>query len=156
KQTSFLTPGAQQQYIYNPEPAYPLDKKGWGPRASVDFAATKHTNLHAGASITTLLPNLWLENFLTGGFPVPVQPLITALPGVPVQFSSSVVPTVLPEPFTTSGQPLFPNGDSSRVPANSVIDLQRYQDDLAALTPGHEVQLFAPAVVAQNFKNGYL
>jgi len=99
---------------------------------------------------------LWLQNFVTGGFPLIFQPVVTAKPGVPVPFTDAVVLPVLPEPFTTGGQLLFPNGDSSRVPANTVIDLQRYQDDLAALTPGHEVQLFQPGIIGRNFKNGYL
>ena len=156
KETSFLTPGASQLFVYNPQPVYPLDKNGWGTRVSVDFAATRHTTLHGGTSITTLLPNLWLQNFVTGGFPLTFQPLVTAKPGVPVPFTDAVVPVTLPDPYTTSGQLLFPNGDSSRVPANSVIDLQRYQNDLAALTPGREGQLFAPAVISRSFKNGYL
>ncbi|HSC45369.1 MAG TPA: hypothetical protein VLC94_06045 [Candidatus Acidoferrum sp.] len=155
-ETSFVAPGASQIFIYNPQPVYPLDKNGWGPRVNVDFTAAKHTTLHAGAAITTLLPNLWLQNFVTGGFPLTFQPVITALPGAPVAFSDAVVPLSLPEPFAIGGQPLFANGDSSSVPANTVIDLQRYQNDLAALTPGHEVQLFAPGVISRKFKNGYL
>jgi hypothetical protein len=155
-ETSFLTPGASQIFVYNPQPVYPLDKNGWGPRVSVDFAATKHTMLHAGAALTTLLPNLWLQNFVTGGFPLTFQPVVTAKPGAPVPFTDAVVPVTLPDPYTTSGQLLFPNGDSSRVPANTVIDLQRYQNDLAALTPGNEVQLFQPGIISRNFKNGYL
>jgi len=155
-ETSFVTPGASQIFVYNPQPVYPLDKRGWAPRVSVDFAATKHTTLHAGGAITTLLPNLWLQNFVTGGFPLTFQPVVTAKPGVPVLFTDAVVLPTLPDPYTTGGQLLFANGDSSRVPANTVIDLQRYQNDLAALTPGHEVQLFQPGVISRNFKNGYL
>jgi hypothetical protein len=155
-ETSFLAPGAQQIFLYNPQPVYPLDKNGWGPRAAADYALTKHTTLHAGAAMTTLLPNLWQENFVTGGFPLVFQPIITALPGVPVAFSASVVPTVLPDPYTVGGQLLFPNGDSSQVAPNTQIDLQRYQNDLAAMTPGHEVQLFTPGVISRLFRNGYI
>ncbi len=155
-ETSFLAPGATQIFLYNPQPVYPLDKNGWGPRLAADYALTKHTVLHAGAAITTLLPNLWLENFVTGGFPLVFQPIITALPGVPVAFSNTVVPTPLPDPFTIQGTPLFPNGDSSNVPANTQIDLQKYQSDLAAITPGHEVQLFTPGVISRLFRNGYI
>jgi hypothetical protein len=155
-EASFLTPGARQIFLYNPQPVYPLDKNGWGPRVSVDYALTKHTTLHAGGAITTLLPNLWLENFVTGGFPLTFQPVVTALPNIPVPFSGSVVPTTLPDPYTTQGQLLFPGGDSSKIPVNTQIDLQRYQNDLAAITPGHEVQLFAPGVISKSFKNGYV
>jgi Carboxypeptidase regulatory-like domain len=155
-ETSFLTSGASQIFVYNPQPVYPLDKNGWGPRVSMDFAATKRTMLHAGAALTTLLPNLWLQNFVTGGFPLTFQPVLTAKPGAPVPFTDAAVPLTLPDPYTTSGQLLFANGDSSRVAANSVIDLQRYQNDLAALTLGHEVQLFQPGIISRNFKNGFL
>src|SRR5882762_8244762 len=156
KETSFVAPGAKEIFIYNPQPIYPLDKNGWGPRAAVDFAVSKHTTLHAGGAITTILPNLWLQNFVTGGFPLTFQPLVTALPGVPVPFANSVAPLALPPPYTIGGQLLFPNGDSSRVPANTQIDLQRYQNDLAAMTPGHEVQLFGPGVISRHLKNGYI
>jgi hypothetical protein len=155
-ETSFLAPGARQIFLYNPQPAYPLDKNGWGPRVSMDYALTKHTTLHAGGAITTLLPNLWLENFVTGGFPLTFQPVVTARANIPVPFSGSVVATTLPDPYTAQGQLLFPGGDSSKVPVNTEIDLQRYQNDLAAITPGHEVQLFSPGVISRTFRNGYL
>src|SRR5450432_1947757 len=44
----FLTPGAQEIFLYNPHPVYPLDWKGWGPRAAVDYGVGAHTTLHAG------------------------------------------------------------------------------------------------------------
>jgi hypothetical protein len=150
--TSFLAPGARQIFIYNPQPIYPLDLNGWGPRLSADYALTKHTTVHAGGAITTLLPNLWLENSVTGGFPLVFQPIVTALPGVPVPFSDAVVQPILPLPYTTQGQLLFANGNSSGVPANTQIDLQRYQNDLAAMTPGHEVQLFSPGIISKTFR----
>ncbi len=154
--TSFLTPGATQIYIYNPQPIYPLDKKGFGPRLSVDYALTQHTTFHAGGAITTILPNLWQDNFVTGAFPLVFSPVITALPDTPVAFSNVATPVKLPTVYAINGQPLFPNGDSSKVPANTVVDLQRFQNDLAAITPGHEVQLFSTGVISRNFVNGYI
>jgi carboxypeptidase family protein len=154
--TSFLTPGATQIYIYNPQPIYPLDKKGFGPRLSVDYAVASHTTFHAGGAITTILPNLWQDNFVTGAFPLVFSPVITALPDVPVAFSNVATPVILPTVYSINGQPLFPNGDSSKVPANTVVDLQRFQNDLAAITPGHEVQLFSTGVISRNFVNGYI
>src|SRR3984957_11092330 len=154
--TSFLTPGATQIYIYNPQPIYPLDKKGFGPRLSVDYAVASHTTLHAGGAITTILPNLWQDNFVTGAFPLVFSPVITSLPDVPVAFSNVVTPVQLPPVYNINGQPLFPGGDSSKVPANTVVDLQRFQNDLAAITPGHEVQLFSTGVISRKFVNGYI
>src|SRR5207302_9600225 len=81
---------------YNPQPPYAMDWNGWGPRLSVDYGLTKHTTLHAGGTITTILPNLWLENYVTGAFPFIFQPLVTALAGFPLNFQDSVVPLALP------------------------------------------------------------
>src|SRR5262249_13808992 len=156
KETSFFDPTASQVYLYNPQPVYPLDKKGWGPRLAVDFAATKNTPVHAGGSLMTILPNLWQYNFVTGAFPLVFSPLITALPDVPVPFHNTVTPVILPTVFDTQGNPLFPNGDSSKTPSNTAVDLQRFQNDLAAITPGNQVQLFNTASISRNFRNGYI
>jgi hypothetical protein len=156
KPTSFFAPGARQIYLFNPQPIYPTDWSGFGPRVTVDYAATKRTTWHAGASITTLLPNLWQTNFVTGGFPLVFQPLITAFPGTPVPFHTTAVPLQLPTVYTTSGQPLFPGGDSTNVPVNTQIDVQRYQNDAEALTPGDETQLINASFMERNFRNGYI
>jgi hypothetical protein len=154
--TSFFTPGAREVFLYNPQPVYPLDKNGWGPRVSLDFAATKRTTFHAGGAITTILPNLWLQNYVTGSFPFVFQPIVTALPGVPVPFQNSVVKETLPPVYTTSGQPLFAGGSSANLAANIPLDIQRFQNDLAAITPGHEVQLFTSGVIDRHLRNGYI
>jgi hypothetical protein len=156
KPTSFLTPGATQILLYNPQPVYPMDWTGLAPRVSVDYSVTPHTVIHAGGAVTTILPNLWQDNFVTGGIPLVFQPLITALPGTPVPFSNTPVPLALPEPYTIGGQLLFPNGDSSAVPANTQMDLKRFQTDLEALTPGNQVQLLTAAAISRGFRNGYI
>jgi len=51
---------------------------------------------------------------------------------------------------------LFPNGDSSKVEANTQVDLQRFQNNLEALTPGHQVQLLTAGVISRSFRNGYI
>jgi hypothetical protein len=153
---NFLASGATQQFLYNPQPIHPLDWSGWAPRVAVDYGLTKKTTLHAGGAITTILPNLWQDNFVTGGLPFVVQPLVTALPGVPVPFSNTIVPLHVPEPFTTSGQPLFASGSTSNVAANTPINLAKFQKDLEALTPGDQTQLLSVSVMSRNFKNGYI
>ena len=154
--STFFAPGVRQIYTFNPQPIYPTDWAGFGPRVALDFAATKHTTFHAGAAITTLLPNLWQTNFVTGGFPLVFQPLITASPGSPVPFHPTAVPLQLPTVYTTSGQPLFPGGDSTNVPPNTQIDVQRYQTDVEVLTPGDETQLINASFIERNFRNGYI
>jgi Carboxypeptidase regulatory-like domain len=156
KPADFLAPGTKQIYVYNPQPAYAMDWNGWGPRLSMEYSLTKHTRLHAGGAITTILPNLWLENLVTGAFPFVFQPLVTAQPGVPLNFQNSVVPLALPPVYTTQGNLLFPSGSSSNVPANTPMDVQRFQNDLAALTPGNQVQLFSAISVDPHLRNGYI
>jgi hypothetical protein len=156
KPASFTTSGATQVYLYNPQPVYPMDWNGFGPRLSLDYAATNRTTFHAGGAITTLLSNLWQDNFVTGGLPLIFQPIVTATKGIPVPFHNTAVALALPPAYTTSGQLLFPNGDNTRVPANTQIDLQRLQNDLTDLTPDHQVQLLTAGVIWRGFRNGYI
>ena len=136
----FWEPGAHQIMLLNLQPPYLQDWNGWGPRVSVEWHASSGTVLRAGGAITTLLPQLGLENILTGVFPFIVTPNITALPSTPVPFHNAVVPLQLPDVYTISGEPAFPTGRTTDVAPNTGLDVPRYQADLAALTPGHQAQ----------------
>jgi hypothetical protein len=154
KRVTFTTPGATEIYLYNPQPIYPMDWSGFGPRVSVDYSAAKKTVLHVGGAITTLLPNLWFDNYVTGGIPLVFQPLITATKDNAIPFHNTAVPLQLPEAYAMNGQPLFPNGDSSAVEPNTQIDLPRFQSDLKALTGA--VQLLTAGTIWRGFRNGYI
>ena len=156
KDVPYWDHSAKQIFLYNPQPPYDQDWNGWGPRLSMDYALTSHTVLRAGGAITTILPNLWQDNFLTGAIPLATSLYASALPNVPLPFQNVAVPVNLPPPFTSGGELLFPGGDASRVPPNTQVDLQRYQNDLTALTPGHQVQLLSMVGLAKNFRNGYI
>jgi Carboxypeptidase regulatory-like domain len=147
---------AVQIFLFNPQPPYDQDWSGLGPRLSVDYASTSHTLLHAGGAITSIVPNLWQDNFVTGALPLATSLYANALPNTPLPFQNTVVPVNLPPPYTTAGKPLFPGGDASHVAPNTVVDLQRYQNDLKALTPGNQVQLLSMTGLAKNFRNGYI
>jgi hypothetical protein len=152
----FWDPGVRQRFLYNPQPPYGRDLKGWGPRLSLEYRATDHTVLNAGGAISTLLLNLWADNFLTGGIPFVFSPYITALPGVAVPFVNSRVAIDLPEVYTTAGQPLFSTGRTTDVPANTEMDLQRFQQDWAAITPGNEVQALSYYGIGWDVRDGYI
>jgi hypothetical protein len=153
---TFWTPGATQPLLYAPQPPYAMDWKGWGPRLALDYSLGAHTVLHAGGAIVTILPNLWQDNFLTGGIPFSFSPYVSAQPGIPVPFQNSVVPVILPPVYTPEGQLVVPGGDTQTVPPNTPIDLLRFQNDLKALTPGHQVQLLNMLGITRNFRNGYI
>jgi len=124
-------------FSYNPQPIYPLDKKGFGPRFAADYAITPKHPRFTRAAPSPRCFHLWQDNFVTARFPLRFNRLSRRCLEFP-SFSTSITPVSLPEPYTTSGQLLFASGDTSKVPANTPVDLQRFQNDLAALTPGNQ------------------
>ena len=146
---------AHQEIVINPQPPYDQDWYGLGPRLSLDYAVGKHTVLHAGAAITTLLPNLWQDNFLTAGIPYVFSPTIYAQAGFPIHFQNTFTPLPLPTAYNVQGQPIFVTGRTQDVPSNTIFDYARFQQDINALTPGN-VQLLTVVGIAKNFGNGYI
>ncbi len=146
---------ATQPVLINPQPPYDQDWNGWGPRLGLDYAVGAHTVLHVGGAINTLLPNLWQDNFLTASIPFVFAPYVSALPGIPVPFQDTFVPVNLPTAYNVQGEPIFATGRSQDVRANTVIDLPRFQQALAASTPGNP-QLLTISGIAKNFANGYI
>jgi len=146
---------AKQEVLINPQPPYDQDWYGFAPRLSFDYAVTKHTVLHAGIAITTLLPNLWQDNSLTAAIPFVFAPAIYAHAGEPINFQNTFVPLNLPTAYNIQGQPIFATGRSEDVPSNTVFDYARFQKDLNALAPGN-VQLLSIYGIAKNFGNGYI
>jgi hypothetical protein len=147
---------ASQQVLVYPQPPYDQDWSGFGPRLSLDYSLSTHTVLHAGGSIATMLPNLWQDNFLTAGIPYVVPILVTATPSVAVPFSNTFVHLQVPTPYATNGQPVFPSGTTTSVQANTVLDMDRLQADLSALTAGRQVQLPTVVGIDRSFRNGYI
>ena len=148
--------GREEVIRVDPQPPYGIDFRGWGPRLAANWSAADHTVLHAAGGITTILPNLWVDNFLTGGFPFMISPTLSALPGVPVPFTNAVTTLRLPTVYTTSGQLAFPLGRTNNVSPNTEIDVPRYQADLSALTPGDQPQPLSLFGMDSNFRNGYV
>ena len=160
KRTSGLVLGGTgrpgSELMVNPDPGYRLDKNGWGPRVSFEWQATAHTTLRAGAGITTLLLNLWQQNFVTGGIPFVVGPFSTAAPGSPVAFSDSVATVPLPQMYTTGGAVLYPTGRSMDLASNTEMDLLRFERDLASLSTDKLERPISAQAVGQSFHNGYI
>jgi hypothetical protein len=147
-------PGSQ--LLINPQPGFKLDKNGWGPRVAIDWRVAGNTLVRAGGGITTLLVNLWQDNALTGSNPFVVYPRLTAGIGQPIRFGMTVLPQQLPTVYNSDGAPIFASGDSKQVPANTLMDVQRFEQDLAALSPDHRITPLAVAGIAGNFRSGYI
>ena len=147
-------PGSE--LLVNPEPPYLLDKKGWGPRLSIEWQLSENTLLRAGGAITTLLINLYQDNLLTGGTPFVFYPRITASPGVFIPFGTTITPAQLPPVYATNGSVIFASGNSKQVPPNTTMDLLRFEQEFAALSPDHRIVPLAVVGMAPNFRNGYI
>lgn len=156
ERTSYWNHQATMPFVVNPQPPYQFDWNGWGPRLGIDYNLSKNTVVHAGGGITTGLMNLWQENFLTASVPFLFNPFVTAQPSSAIPFQNIVAVIPLPPAYDVAGNLIFPNGQSTDAKPNTIMDLQRYQDDVAAEVPGHQAQLPALAAVAWNFRNGYI
>ena len=149
-----VTPGSE--VLINPSPPYKLDPNGWGPRVSFDWRAASNTTIHVGGAITTLLINLWQDNSLTGSTPFVVYPRVTAAPGEPIDFGVLITPQQLPTVYNMSGAPVFASGNSKQVPANTLMNLLLYEQQLAAVSPVHQITPFNILGISPNFGNGYI
>lgn len=150
--------GVREEMLFNLKPParYPTDWRGWGPRLGVRWRAAKQTLLSAGGAVTTILPNLWNDNFIGGSFPVSVSPVLTAAPGTPVPFINSALAIRLPPLYTPQGSLVFASGNPAAVPPNTAIDIQRFEEDVAAQTPGSAIQPISISGMSRDFSNGYI
>lgn len=147
--------GVAQQFVINPQPGYRFNLNGLGPRVQLDWLAGYQIHVRAGGGITTIPPNLFQDNSLTGSTPFAVYPRLTSAPTGPIPYGFQITSNELPRVYTPDGQDIFANGTKA-VHANTVMDLNRYQQDLAALSPSHRITPLSLNSVYPAFGNAYL
>ena len=147
--------GVEQQFVVNPQPGYRFNLDGLGPRVELDWLAVAQIHVRAGGAITTIPPNLFQDNSLTGSIPFAVDPRLTSAATAPIPYGFQITSNELPLAYTLQGQNIFANGTKA-VPANTVMDLIRYQQDLAALSPAHRITPLTINCVDPKFGNAYL
>jgi hypothetical protein len=54
----------------------------------------------------------------------------------PIHYGFQLTPPQLPNIYTPQGINLFASGNSKDVPANTIMDVNGFEKDMAALTPG--------------------
>jgi hypothetical protein len=154
------SPAGQQQYVANPQPGYRFQWNGLAPRVQIDwrvphiFHDTLH--IHAGGGMTPIPPNIWQDNFLTGAVPYVIYPHVTATASAPIQYGFQITSAELPTLYSTSGENVYASGKTNTVAPNTVLDIERYQRDLAALSPGAQFTPLNLAAIDRRFGNGYL
>jgi hypothetical protein len=156
KPAPYWDPTAQQSFLVYPQPPYNQDWSGFGPRLALDYSISPHSVVHAGGAITTLLPNLWQDNFLTAGVPFVYPAFVSATPTISVPFSNTILALQVPTAYATNGQPVFPKGTTQSALPNTVLDLDRLQTDMSARMPNQLVPLVPVSGFQRDFRNGYI
>jgi hypothetical protein len=150
------TVNGTQEFVINPQPGYQTDWHAFEPRIQMAWEVTSKLSAHAGGSIMTIPPNIWQDNFLTGSTPFAVYPRLLSAAAAPIHYGFQITPAELPNVYTPQGVNVFANGKPNTVPPNTVMDLNRYEQDVAALTPGHGVSDLALSAIDPNFDNATL
>ncbi len=154
--SGFLTVNGVQEYVINPQPGYKTDWNAWEPRIQVSWQATSKLLARAGGSIMTIQPNIWQDNFLTGSTPFAVYPRLVSAASAPINYGFQITPAELPNVYTPAGANIFASGSTKAVKPNTVMDVNRYEQDVAALTPGHGVSDLNLSGIDRAFGNGTL
>ncbi|MGO9337926.1 MAG: carboxypeptidase regulatory-like domain-containing protein [Terracidiphilus sp.] len=152
----FLTSNGVQQYVINPQPGYKTDWNGWGPRIQAAWQVTSKLSVHAGGGITVIPPNIWQDNFLTGSTPFVVYPRLLSASDAPIQYGFQLTPAEMPNTYTPQGVNIFASGKTNTVAPNTVMDVNRYEQDVAALTPNGVVSALNLSGIDRSFSNGTL
>ncbi len=148
--------GGVQEFVINPQPRYRLNLNGLDPRVQLAWAAPKGVRVNVGGGITTIPPNIWQDNFLTGSTPYVVYPRLAAARGAQFHYGFQVTPAQLPRVYTPAGEDIFAHRRPKDVPANTVLDVNRYEQDLAALLPGHQITPLNLSAINPTFGNATL
>jgi hypothetical protein len=154
--SSFLNANGTQEFVVNPQPGYRTDWKGWGPRIQAAWKLSSKLSAHAGGGITVIPPNIWQDNFLTGSTPFAVYPRLLSASAAPIHYGFQLTPSELPRVYTPAGADIFASGTTTDVAPNTVMDVNRYEQDMAALTPGHGVSDLNLSGIDRSFGNGTL
>ena len=144
-----------QTFVINPQPGYRFNLNGFAPRVQFDWLSLRQVHVRAAGAITILPPNLFQDNSLTGSNPFAVYPRLASTAAAPIPYGFQITSDELPRAYTPSGQDIFAKG-SKAVPGNTVMDLDRYQQDLAALSPSHRITPLSINAIYPKFGNAYL
>jgi Carboxypeptidase regulatory-like domain len=145
----------QQQYVINPQPGYKTNWLAFAPRVQAAWQATNNLSVHAGGGVTTIPPNIWQDNFLTGSTPFAVYPRRVATSTSPIAYGFKITPAQIPNTYTPAGENVFATGKTKDIKPNTVMDVDRYEQDLAA-TEGGVVSALNLSGIDPNFGNATL
>ena len=153
--SGFLNVNGTKQFVINPQPGYHTDWKGWGPRVQATWQASSKLSAHAGGGITVVPPNIWQDNFLTGSTPFAVYPRLQSASAAPIPYGFQITTAEVPNTYTPAGVNILANGTKAIAP-NTVMDVDRYEKDMAALTAGQVVSALNLSGIDRTFRDATL
>ncbi len=154
--SSFRMIDGVQQFVVNPQPGYRTDWKAWAPRVQASWQLASNFSIHAGGAVTTIPPNIWQDNFLTGSTPFAIYPRLVSAGVFPIHYGFQLTPAQLPIAYTLQGTDIIASGNTKDIPANTIMDVDRFEKDMAALTPGGAVSALNLSGIDPSFGNGTL
>ncbi len=101
-------------------------------------------------------PNIWQDNFLTGSTPFVIYPRRISSATSPLAYGFQITPSQLPRAYTPHGVDIFASGKTETVAPNTVMDVDRYEKDMAALTASPVISALNLSGIDRNFGNGTL
>jgi hypothetical protein len=144
--SGFLETNGTQEFVINPQPGYKTNWNGLGPRVQAAWQVTNKLQAHAGGAITVIPPNIWQDNFLTGSTPFAVYPRLLSAASAPISYGFQITPAELPRAYTPAGVDIFASGKTTNVAPNTVMDVDRYEQDTA--TALQQIHPGSPKVIS--------
>jgi hypothetical protein len=152
---SFRTLNGVLDYVVNPQPGYSTTRNGWGPRVQISWAPLKNLTAHAGGAIMVIPPNIWQDNMLTGSTPFSISPRRQSSSSTPLTYGFTITPSMLPIAYDMRGNDILAKG-AKNIPANTPMDVDRYEKDLANVTSSGAVSSLNLSGIDAKFGNGTL
>lgn len=154
---SFRTIDGVQQYVVNPQPGYQTNWHAFEPRLQLTSQITSNLQAHIGGSVMAIPPNIWQDNFLTGSTPFVLYPRLLSESANPLPYGFALTPSQLPTEYTTGGTPILHGAETKEIAPNTIMDVDRFEKDMAALTqPSQVVSALNLSGIDLHFGNGTL
>ena len=149
------TVNGKMEYVVNPQPGYSTTWNGWGPRVQLSWAPRSNFTAHAGGAVTVIPPNIWQDNALTGSTPFVIYPRRQSSATAPLEYGFTITPSMLPKAYDLKGNDILANG-TDKIPANTTMDVDRYEKDLARVTSSGAVSALNLSGIDPKFGNARL
>jgi hypothetical protein len=152
---SFRMVDGTLRYVVNPQPGYKTTLNAWAPRVQLSWEPKKNFTVRTGGAVTTIPPNIWLDNYLTGQAPFAIYPRRLSSSAAPLEYGFTITPTMLPTVYDLNGNSILAKG-TSKIPSNTVMDVDRFETESTVLTGSSAASVLSLAGIEANFCNGTL